>query len=139
MRIIKSLCDLLYLSLSRFSSLVVHSNIECLGPGAALCLRSIMDSNHWRIAFDDMLKIICNHVDSALWRYPNQTNAYMNMIMALAKRNAKVVEIYVWGFIDIGLKILNDGVVEENGQKQLWAIRTIYFLMKYASHWLSYS
>ncbi|KAF3446987.1 hypothetical protein FNV43_RR12167 [Rhamnella rubrinervis] len=102
-------------------------------PGAALCLRAVVDSDHWRIASDDMVMMVCRHVEEGLDRYPNQTNAYMSLIMALAKHNALVVENYVWDFADSGLRILNDGVVEENCLKQLWAIRMIYFLMKCVS------
>ncbi|KAF3447608.1 hypothetical protein FNV43_RR12795 [Rhamnella rubrinervis] len=95
--------------------------------------RAVVDSDHWRIASDDMVMMVCRHVEEGLDRYPNQTNAYMSLIMALAKHNALVVENYVWDFADSGLRILNDGVVEENCLKQLWAIRMIYFLMKCVS------
>ncbi|KAF3447602.1 hypothetical protein FNV43_RR12789 [Rhamnella rubrinervis] len=87
MRIIKSLCDSLCHSLSGFSSLKVPSNIDCLGSGAALCLRAVVDSDHWRIASEDMVTMVCIYVDAALRRRPNQTNAYMSLIMALAKFN----------------------------------------------------
>ncbi|KAF3447606.1 hypothetical protein FNV43_RR12793 [Rhamnella rubrinervis] len=135
MRIIKSLCDPLCDSLSGFSSPKVPSNIDCLGSGAALCLRAVVDSDHWRIASDNMVTMVCIYVDAALRRCPNQTNAYMSLITALVKRNAIVVQNYVWDFTVVGLRILNDGVAEENCEKRLWAIWMIYFLMKYVYPW----
>ncbi|KAF3446985.1 hypothetical protein FNV43_RR12165 [Rhamnella rubrinervis] len=61
----------------------VPSNIDCLGSGAALCLRAVVDSDHWRIASDNMVTMVCIYVDAALRRCPNQTNAYMSLITAL--------------------------------------------------------
>ncbi|XP_021828797.1 uncharacterized protein LOC110769175 [Prunus avium] len=103
---------------------------ESLTSGAALCLKALIDSDHWRFAADEMVNRVCQNVSGALEEKSTQTNAHMGLVMALAKRNAKIVEPYARLWIQEGLRILNAGVVEGNSQKQLSAIQMANFLMR---------
>ncbi|CAB4316189.1 unnamed protein product [Prunus armeniaca] len=59
----------------------------------------------------------------------------MGLVMALAKRNATIVEPYARLLIQAGLRILNAGVVEGNSQKRLSAIQMVNFLMRCLDPW----
>lgn len=129
--IIQSLCNPLSDSLL--------GSQESLTSGAALCLRALVDSDNWRFASDDMVNKVCQNVAGALEENSTQTNAHMGLVMALAKRNAIVVEPYARLLINAGIQILNTGVVEGNSQKRLSAIQMINFLMKCLDPWCIYS
>ncbi|CAB4285779.1 unnamed protein product [Prunus armeniaca] len=70
-----------------------------------------------------MVNRVCQNVSGALEEKSTQTNAHMGLVMALAKRNATIVEPYARLLIQAGLRILNAGVVEGNSQKRLSAIQ----------------
>ncbi|KAK7315657.1 hypothetical protein VNO77_34223 [Canavalia gladiata] len=122
--IIHSLCKPLSDSLS--------SSQESLTCGAALCLRALVDSDNWRFASDEMVNMVCQNVAVALEGKSTQTNSHMGLVMALAKRNALIVEAYARLLIQSGLRILNTSgeIVEGNSQKQFVTIQMVTFLMK---------
>ncbi|XP_027357207.1 protein SINE1-like [Abrus precatorius] len=122
--IIHSLCKPLSDSLS--------SSQESLTCGAALCLKALVDSDNWRFASDEMVNRVCQNVAVALEGKSTQTNSHMGLVMALAKRNALIVEAYARLLIQSGLRILNAGgdVLEGNSQKRFVAIQMMNFLMK---------
>ena len=130
-RIIYSLCNPLADSLL--------GSRESLTSGAALCLKALVDSDNWRFASDEMVNKVCQIVAGALEEKSTQTNAHMGLVMALAKRNATVVEPYARLVIQAGLQILNAGVVEGNSQKRLSAIQMVNFLMRWLDPWSIYS
>ncbi|KAL6272022.1 hypothetical protein ACE6H2_022714 [Prunus campanulata] len=108
---------------------------ESLTSGAALCLKALIDSDNWRFAADEMVNRVCQNVSGALEEKSTQTNAHMGLVMALAKRNATIVEPYARLLIQAGLRILNAGVVEGNSQKRLSAIQMVNFLMRCLDPW----
>ncbi|KAM1395819.1 hypothetical protein ACFX13_013913 [Malus domestica] len=108
---------------------------ESLTSGAALCLRALVDSDNWRFASDEMVNRVCQNVSGALEEKSTQTNAHMGLVMALAKRNALIVEPYARLLIQAGIRILNTGVAEGNSQKRLSAIQMVNFLMKCLDPW----
>lgn len=112
---------------------------ESLTSGAALCLKALVDSDNWRFASDDMVNKVCQNVAGALEEKSTQTNAHLGLVMALAKRNAIIVEPYARLLIQAGLQILNAGVVEGNSQKRLSAIQMVNFLMRCLDPWSIYS
>ncbi|KAF7801487.1 protein SINE1-like [Senna tora] len=120
--IIHSLCKPLSDSLS--------SSQESLTSGAALCLKALVDSDNWRFASDDVVNRVCLNVAVALEGKSTQINSHMGLVMALAKRNALIVEAYARLLIQSGLRILNAGLMEGNSQKRLSAIQMVNFLMK---------
>ncbi|PON86862.1 Coatomer beta subunit [Trema orientale] len=126
-RIIHSLCNPLSDSLL--------GSRESLTSGAALCLKALVDSDNWRFASDEMVNKVCQIVAGALEEKSTQTNAHMGLVMALAKRNATVVEPYARLLIQAGLQILNAGVAEGNSQKRLSAIQMVNFLMRWLDPW----
>ena len=121
--IIHSLCKPLSDSLS--------STQECLTSGAALCLKSLVDSDNWRFASDEMVNRVCQNVAVAL-EGKSHTNSHMGLVMSLAKRNPLIVEAYARLLIQAGLRILNAGaeLLEGNSQKRFAAIQMVNFLMK---------
>ncbi|XP_061336993.1 protein SINE1-like [Gastrolobium bilobum] len=121
-QIIHSLCKPLSDSLS--------SSQESLTSGAALCLKALVDSENWRFASDEMVNRVCQNVAVALELKSSQTNPHTGLVMALAKRNALIVEAYARLLIQSGLRMLNDGLLEGNSQKRLSAIQMVNFLMK---------
>lgn len=82
-----------------------------------------------------MVNRVCQNVSGALEEKSTQTNAHMGLVMALAKRNATIVEPYARLLIQAGLRILNAGVVEGNSQKRLSAIQMVNFLMRCLDPW----
>ncbi|KAJ7971876.1 ARM repeat superfamily protein [Quillaja saponaria] len=103
---------------------------ESLTSGAALCLKALVDSDNWRFASDEMVNKVCQNVTAALEERSTQTNAHMGLVMALAKRNALIIEAYAGLLIRSGLLILNAGLLEVNSQKRFSAIQMVNFLMK---------
>lgn len=101
---------------------------ESLSSGAALCLKTLVDSDNWRFASHDMVNEVCLRVSGALEE--KQTNSHMGLVMALAKHNSLTVEAYARLLLRSGLRILNAGVAEGNSQKRLSAIQMVNFLMK---------
>lgn len=120
--IIHSLCKPLSDSLT--------SSQESLSSGAALCLKALVDSDNWRFASDDMVNRVCLNVAVALEGKSTQINSHLGLVMALAKRNALIVEAYARLLIQSGIRILNAGLMEGNSQKRLSAIQMVNFLMK---------
>ncbi|KAL5547147.1 hypothetical protein UlMin_006834 [Ulmus minor] len=108
---------------------------ECLTAGAALCLKALVDSDNWRFASDEMVNKVCQIVAGALEEKSTQTNSHIGLVMALAKRNAAIVEPYARLLIQAGLQILNAGQEEGNSQKRLSAIQMINFLMRWLDPW----
>ncbi|KAI3978158.1 hypothetical protein MKX01_012989 [Papaver californicum] len=121
-RIIESLCKPLSESLL--------GTQESLAVGAALCLKSLVDSGNWRFASDELVNEVCLRVAGALEEKPTQSNSHMSLAMSLGKNNSLIVEAYARSLIRSGLRILNVGVVEGNSQKRLSAIQMVNFLMK---------
>ncbi|XP_057445822.1 protein SINE1-like [Lotus japonicus] len=122
--IIHSICKPLSDSLS--------SSQESLSCGAALCLKALVDSDNWRYASDEIVNRVCQNVAVALEEKSTQTNSHMGLVMALAKRNALIVEAYARLLIQSGLQILHAGgeLLEGNSQKRFAAIQMVNFLMK---------
>ncbi|MCL7026973.1 hypothetical protein MKW94_029490 [Papaver nudicaule] len=121
-KIIESLCKPLSESLL--------GTQESLAVGAALCLKSLVDSDNWRFASDELVNEVCLRVAGALEEKPTQSNSHMSLAMSLGKNNSLIVEAYARSLIRSGLRILNVGVVEGNSQKRLSAIQMVNFLMK---------
>ncbi|KAK4282136.1 hypothetical protein QN277_013548 [Acacia crassicarpa] len=121
--VICSLCKPLSDSLS--------SSQECLTSGAALCLNALVDSDNWRFVSDEIVSRICQNVAVALDGKPTQTNSHMGLIMALAKRNALIVEDYARLLIQSGLIILNAANEEGNSQRSLSAIQMLNSFIKF--------
>lgn len=116
-------------SLSKPLSDSLSSSHESLNYGVALCLKALVDSDNWRFASHEMVNRVCQNVAVALDRKFSQTKSHMGLVMALAKRNAFVVEAYARLLIQSGLRILNAGLAEGNSQKRLSAIQMVNFLM----------
>ncbi|KAI9121536.1 hypothetical protein K1719_008569 [Acacia pycnantha] len=106
------------------------SSQESLASGAALCLKALVDSDNWKFASDDVVNRVCLNVAVALEGRSTQNNSHLGLVMALAKRNALIVEAYARLLIQSGLRILNAGLVEGNSQKRFSAIQMVNFLMK---------
>ncbi|XWS64623.1 hypothetical protein CRYUN_Cryun05aG0019000 [Craigia yunnanensis] len=102
---------------------------ESLSSGAALCLKSLVESDNWRFASDEMVNKVCQNVAGTL-EENTQTNPHMGLVMALAKHNALIVEAYARLLIKSGLRISNAGLAEGNSQKRFSAIKMINFMMK---------
>ncbi|KAL1550077.1 protein SINE1-like isoform X1 [Salvia divinorum] len=105
-------------------------SLENLSSGAALCLQSLVESDNWRFASNEMVNEVCQKVAGALEKH-SQTNSHMALVMALAKHNSLVVEAYGRLLIQFGLRILEAGFVEENSQKRLSAIYMVSSLLRY--------
>ncbi|KAK2451080.1 ARM repeat superfamily protein [Trifolium repens] len=123
-KIIHSICKPLSDSLT--------SSQECLSCGAALCLTSLVESDNWRFASDEMVNRVCQNVAVALEGKSTQTNLHMGLVMSLAKRNSLIVEAYARLLIQSGLRILNVGgeLLDGNSQKRFAAIQMVNYLMK---------
>ena len=120
-KIIHSLCKPLS------DSLLVSQ--ENLSSGSALCLKALVDTDNWRFASSEMVNEVCQRAVGSLEK-PMHTNSHMGLVMALAKSNSLTVEAYARLMIQSGLRILTDGVAEDNAQKRLSAIQMVNFLMK---------
>lgn len=99
-----------------------------VASGAALCLKALIESDGWQFASGDVVNDICLRTARALEEKLMQTNAHMDLAMALAKHNSLTVEAFARSLILSGLQILTSGNV--NSQKRLSAIQMINFLMK---------
>ncbi|XP_057782331.1 protein SINE1 [Salvia miltiorrhiza] len=105
-------------------------SLENLSSGAALCLQSLVESDNWRFASNEMVNEVCQKVAGALEKH-SQTNSHMALVTALAKHNSLIVEAYGRLLIQSGLRILDAGSVEENSQKRLSAIHMVSSLLRY--------
>ncbi|XP_047960978.1 protein SINE1-like isoform X2 [Salvia hispanica] len=105
-------------------------SLENLSSGAALCLQSLIESDNWRFASNEMINEVCQRVAGALEKH-SQTNSHMALVTALAKHNSLVVEAYGRLLIQSGLRILEAGFVEENSQKRKSAIHMVSSLLRY--------
>lgn len=105
-------------------------SLENLSSGAALCLQSLVESDNWRFASNEMVNEVCQRVAGALEKH-SQTNSHMALVTALAKHNGLIVEAYGRLLIQSGLRILDAGSVEENSQKRLSAIHMVSSLLRY--------
>ncbi|KAL3631612.1 hypothetical protein CASFOL_024596 [Castilleja foliolosa] len=102
---------------------------ENLSAGSALCLQALVESDNWRFSSNEMINEVCQRAAGALEKH-SQTNSHMALITALAKHNSLIVEAYARILIKSGLKILDDGFVEANSQKQLSAVHMVSSLMR---------
>ncbi|KAG6429066.1 hypothetical protein SASPL_107105 [Salvia splendens] len=105
-------------------------SLENLSSGAALCLQSLIESDNWRFASNEMINEVCQRVAGALEKH-SQTNSHMALVTALAKHNSLVVEAYGRLLVQSGLRILEAGFVEENSQKRKSAIHMVSSLLRY--------
>lgn len=105
-------------------------SLENLSSGAALCLQSLVESDNWRFASNEMINEVCQRVAGALEKH-SQTNSHMALVTALAKHNSLVVEAYGRLLIQSGLRIIEAGFVEENSQKRKSAIHMVSSLLRY--------
>ncbi|KAG6426991.1 hypothetical protein SASPL_111230 [Salvia splendens] len=105
-------------------------SLENLSSGAALSLQSLVESDNWRFASNEMINEVCQRVAGALEKH-SQTNSHMALVMALAKHNSLAVEAYGRLLIQSGLRILEAGFVEENSQKRKSAIHMVSSLLRY--------
>ncbi|PNY17684.1 arm repeat superfamily protein [Trifolium pratense] len=123
-KIIHSICKPLSDSLT--------SSQECLSCGAALCLTSLVDSDNWRFASDEMVNRVCQNVAVALEGKSSQTNLHMGLVMSLAKHNSLIVEAYARLLIQSGLRMVKVGgeLLDGNSQKRFAAIQMVNYLMK---------
>lgn len=121
-KIIYSLCKPL--------SDILMGSPESVTSGAALCLKTLVESDNWRFVPDDVVNDICLRVAGALEEKLTQTNSHMGLAMALAKHNSLTVEAYARSLVRSGLHILTADVAEGNSHKRFTAIQMINFLMK---------
>lgn len=120
--VIRCLCDPL-------SDCLLGSQ-ENLSSGAALCLHSLVESDNWRFASNELVNVVCQRVAGALEKH-SRTDAHMALVAALAKHNSLVVEAYGRLLIQSGLRVLDAGFTEDNSQKRLSAIHMVSSLLKY--------
>ncbi|KAI3967441.1 hypothetical protein MKX01_012251 [Papaver californicum] len=83
-RIIESLCK----HLSEY----LLGTQESVAVGAALCLKSLVDSDNWRFASDELVN-----------EKPTQSNSHMSLAMSLGKNNSLIVEAYTRSLTRSGL------------------------------------
>lgn len=103
---------------------------ESLSSGAALCLKTLVGTDNWRYASDEMVNKVCQNVAVALEGKSTQTKAHMGLVMSLAEHNSLIVEAYARLLIHAGLTISNVALSEGNSQKRLSAIQMISLLMR---------
>ncbi|XP_010524970.1 PREDICTED: uncharacterized protein LOC104802863 [Tarenaya hassleriana] len=101
-----------------------------LAPGAAVCMKALVDCDNWRFASDEMVNTVCQNVAVTLEVTSSEASSHMELVMALAKNNPFIVEAYARLLVHSGLRILDLGVAEGNSQKRLSAIQMLNFLMK---------
>ncbi|CAN7113023.1 unnamed protein product [Brassica rapa subsp. narinosa] len=112
-------------------SLLDSQHEQHLALGSALCLKSLVDCDSWRFASSEMVNTLCQSLAVALEAVSSEAESHMALVIALAKRNAFIVEAYARLFVKSGLRILELGVVEGDAQKRVLAVQMLNFLMKY--------
>ncbi|CDY21152.1 BnaA01g33830D [Brassica napus] len=115
-------------------SLLDSQHEQHLALGSALCLKSLVDCDSWRFASSEMVNTLCQSLAVALEAVSSEAESHMALVIALAKRNAFIVEAYARLFVKSGLRILELGVVEGDAQKRVLAVQMLNFLMKVAVH-----
>ncbi|KAJ0244529.1 Protein SINE2 [Hirschfeldia incana] len=112
-------------------SLLDPQHEQHLALGSALCLKSLVDCDNWRYASGEMVNSVCQSLAVALEATSSEAESHMALVIALAKRNAFIVEAYARLLVKSGLRILELGVVEGDSQKRVLAVQMLNFLMKY--------
>ncbi|KAL0719977.1 hypothetical protein Bca4012_069301 [Brassica carinata] len=112
-------------------SLLDSQHQQHLALGSALCLKSLVDCDNWRYASNEMVNSVCQSLAVALEATSSEAESHLALVIALAKRNAFIVEAYARLLVKSGLRILELGVVEGNAQKRVLAVQMLNFLMKY--------
>ncbi|KAJ4873691.1 ARM repeat superfamily protein [Raphanus sativus] len=112
-------------------SLIDSHHQQHLALGAALCLKSLVDCDSWRYAFNEMVNSVCQSLAVALEATSSEAESHLALVIALAKRNAFIVEAYARLLVKSGLRILELGAVEGDAQKRVLAVQMLNFLMKY--------
>ncbi|KAJ4886218.1 ARM repeat superfamily protein [Raphanus sativus] len=112
-------------------SLIDSHHQQHLALGSALCLKSLVDCDSWRYASNEMVNSVCQSLAVALEATSSEAESHLALVIALAKRNAFIVEAYARLLVKSGLRILELGVVEGDAQKRVLAVQMLNFLMKY--------
>ncbi|VFQ91065.1 unnamed protein product [Cuscuta campestris] len=99
---------------------------ETLSSGAALCLKSLVDSDNWRFASNKTVNHVCQTVSGALEKH-REISSHMELVMSLAKHNSLVIEAYARLLVQCGLRVLR----QENDHTRLLAVVMISCLMRY--------
>ncbi|TKW01331.1 hypothetical protein SEVIR_8G172700v4 [Setaria viridis] len=106
-------------------------NQDGAAPGAALCLKALVESSNWRFASGEMVNEVCLKVAGAMHDRATRSNAHMGLAMALVKHNGLIAEAYARSIVRSGLQILDGDTAESSSQKRLSAIQMINFFMKF--------
>jgi hypothetical protein len=106
-------------------------NQDGAAPGAALCLKALVESGNWRFASGEMVNEVCLKVAGAMHDRVTRSNAHMGLAMALVKHNGLIAEAYARSIVRSGLQILDGDTAESSSQKRLSAIQMINFFMKF--------
>ncbi|KAL6842834.1 hypothetical protein ACP4OV_027147 [Aristida adscensionis] len=122
-RIVASLCKPLCNALM--------GNQDGAAPGAALCLKALVESSSWRFAAGETVNEVCLKVAGAMRDKATQSNAHMGLAMALVKHNGLIAEAYTRSIVRSGLQILDGDTAESSSQKRFSAIQMINFFMKF--------
>ncbi|CAH9061910.1 unnamed protein product [Cuscuta europaea] len=101
-----------------------------LSSGAALCLKSLVDSENWRFASSETINEVCQTVSGALEMH-EVINHHMALVMSLAKHNGLLIEAYARLLVRSALRILSCKISVGDSRERLLAILMLSCLMRY--------
>jgi hypothetical protein len=99
--------------------------------GAALCLKTLVESCNWRYASSETVNEVCLKVAGAMHDEATRSNAHMGLAMALVKHNGLIAEAYARSIVRSGLQVLDGETTESSSKRRLLAIQMINFFMKF--------
>ncbi|KAF0911282.1 hypothetical protein E2562_008038 [Oryza meyeriana var. granulata] len=67
---------------------------ESISFGSALCVTTLVESNNWRFAANELVNDVCLKVSGALEEAHGQTVAHLNLVVALSEQNPLTLEPY---------------------------------------------
>ncbi|CAH9127464.1 unnamed protein product [Cuscuta epithymum] len=103
---------------------------ETVSSGAALCLKSLVDSENWRFASNETINEVCQTVSGALEMHED-INHHMALVMSLAKHNGLLIEAYARLLVRSALHVLSCKISDEDSRERLLAILMLSCLMRY--------
>ncbi|KAL5226227.1 hypothetical protein ABZP36_012866 [Zizania latifolia] len=120
-RILTSLCRPL-------SDCLMNTN-ESISFGSALCVTTLVQSNNWQFASNELVNDVCLKVSGALQEVHGQTVAHINLVVVLSKQNPLILEPYGRSLIWSGLQILDESTKASNSQMIIQSIEMIRSIM----------
>ncbi|MCO5579675.1 hypothetical protein L7F22_033533 [Adiantum nelumboides] len=113
---------------------LLPNKIPPLSTGAAVCLRSLVDSEQWRFAPPSLVDDLCWKAAMAAAAPPTQTVPHIHLLRALATSNASAISKFAPPLLRLSLDILLTPAATASWQLRLSAVHLLESLLKAADY-----